>query len=84
MAKFWKPSGIDQAASGTVRDAGGEVSGLVNNRHKHMPLNQQRQLLPIFAYKSQILYALEKYRTIVLIGGTVCFWCSYCCCSLRL
>lgn len=39
------------------------------NRHKHLSLRQQRELLPIYRHKTAILYAVEKFRTVVLIGG---------------
>lgn len=68
MAKFWKPTGATLDKEG-VRDSAS--STLFNvNRHKHLSLHQQRQLLPIYRYRSQILYALEKYRTLVLVGET--------------
>lgn len=56
------------------RENAGEVGGnLIINRHKHLSLRQQRELLPIFRVKREILYALEKYRTLVLIGGEIAF-----------
>lgn len=44
-------------------------AGVINNRHKHYSIKQQRESLPIFRCRTQILYLLEKYRTLVLIGG---------------
>jgi ATP-dependent RNA helicase DDX35 len=41
-------------------------------RFKHLSIQQQRSLLPIAKYKHEILYALEKFRTIILIGETGC------------
>lgn len=46
---------------------------MIINRHKHLSLRQQRELLPIFRVKREILYALEKHRTLVLIGGEIAF-----------
>jgi HrpA-like RNA helicase len=67
MAKFWRPPAAD-IDKGVVRD--GEGGALLSvNRHKHLALSQQRQLLPIFRYRTEILYAIEKYQTLVLIGG---------------
>ncbi len=42
---------------------------LHSQRHKHLPLNKQRELLPIFRYKNEILYSLEKFNTLILLGG---------------
>ncbi len=35
-------------------------------------LGQQRQMLPIFRHRLSILYALERYRTLVVVGETGC------------
>jgi len=43
--------------------------GVINNRFKHYSIRQQREALPIFRFRTSILHLLEKYRTIVLIGG---------------
>lgn len=45
------------------------LSVVHNNRQKHLPIHKQRELLPIFRYKTSILYLLEKYQTLVLVGG---------------
>ncbi|XP_028157473.1 probable ATP-dependent RNA helicase DHX35 isoform X1 [Ostrinia furnacalis] len=47
-------------------------SNFVYNRHHHLPLETQRQRLPVFQYRNHILYLLEKYQTLVLIGETGC------------
>lgn len=38
-------------------------------RQKHLPIHKQRELLPIYRYRSAILYLLEKYQTLILLGG---------------
>ena len=70
MSNYWRPQTIinhdiirENNASATTS------SSIVMNRHKHLSISQQRQLLPIFQCKNQILYALEKFRTVVLVGG---------------
>jgi ATP-dependent RNA helicase DDX35 len=35
-----------------------------------MTIAQQRQMLPIAKYRESILYAVEKYRTVVIVGET--------------
>ncbi|XP_049882164.1 probable ATP-dependent RNA helicase DHX35 isoform X2 [Pectinophora gossypiella] len=47
-------------------------SNFVYNRYHHLPLETQRQKLPVFQYRNHILYLLEKYQTVVLIGETGC------------
>ncbi|KAJ8707921.1 hypothetical protein PYW08_010287 [Mythimna loreyi] len=44
----------------------------VYNRYHHLPLDAQRQRLPVFQYRNHILYLLERYQTLVLIGETGC------------
>ena len=61
---FWKPQGNVSA------DRHGGDSILTNNKNLHLSLAQQRQSLPIAAQKSNILYALEKYSTVVVTAET--------------
>lgn len=51
------------------REAETGDAAIHSHRHKHLTLRQQRELLPIFRYKYSILYSLEKYKTLILIGG---------------
>ncbi|RVE41454.1 hypothetical protein evm_013899 [Chilo suppressalis] len=47
-------------------------TSFVYNRYHHLPLETQRLKLPVFQYRNHILYLLEKYQTLVLIGETGC------------
>lgn len=47
-------------------------TNVVYNRYHHLPLDAQRQKLPVFQYRNHILYLLEKYQTLILIGETGC------------
>jgi len=73
-SSYWRPKGVQSAAVDAVRDHSGTSSSdllpALTNRHKHLSVDQQRQLLPIFHCRRQILYALEKYTTVVLVGGS--------------
>lgn len=52
-------------------DRGEETTPLLHNpRHKHVQLAAQRHSLPITRIKMNLLYALEKYRSLVLVGET--------------
>ena len=44
---------------------------LHSHRQRHLPIQKQRELLPIYRYRDAILYLLEKYQTLVLIGGSL-------------
>lgn len=47
-----------------------DESGVFN--FSHAPLAQQRMLLPIYKHKKQILYAIEHYGVVVIVGETAC------------
>ncbi|CAG9573050.1 unnamed protein product [Danaus chrysippus] len=47
-------------------------TNFVYNRYHHLPLESQRQKLPVFQYRNHILYLMEKYQTLILIGETGC------------
>lgn len=72
-SSYWRPKGV-QVGLDVVRDHSGASScdllPALTNRHKHLSVDQQRQLLPIFHCRRQILYALEKYNSVVLVGGS--------------
>ncbi|KAF7491869.1 putative ATP-dependent RNA helicase DHX35 [Sarcoptes scabiei] len=42
------------------------------NPNKSLPIEFQRAKLPIFEFKNQILYLLEKYQVLIIIGETGC------------
>ncbi|XP_070188507.1 probable ATP-dependent RNA helicase DHX35 isoform X2 [Littorina saxatilis] len=73
--RFWKPGtekpghSIDQE-----RAVQGETSGpaVSFNPNRNLSIEQQRQRLPAFKYRSQILYLLERYQTTIIIGETGC------------
>ena len=49
-----------------------EVTGtsFIYNRYINLELEEQRRRLPIYKYRLHILYLLEKYQTLVLVGDT--------------
>jgi len=44
----------------------------IYNPNIALSYEQQRQRLPIFNCRNHVLYALEKYQTLVLVGDTGC------------
>ena len=72
--KFWKPSDEPGQATNEERRESSEGSGdaVVFNRNRNMSMEQQRQRLQVFRYRSHILYLLENYQTLVLVGETGC------------
>ncbi|VDN28306.1 unnamed protein product [Gongylonema pulchrum] len=77
---FRKPSddAIDQSSrSGSLlmeeRLVSEENASLViSNPFLALSIQQQRSRLPIFKYRSHILYLLEKFRAVIVIGETGC------------
>lgn len=72
--KFLKPSDtasfLDKEDASTL--AAADISNFVYNRNLSQSLQTQRQRLPIFNNRNHILYLLEKYQTLVLVGETGC------------
>lgn len=61
MTQYWKP--------GTDRESNESIP--INQRHGRLPLAHQRSLLPITSHKLEILYAVEKYRLVIIIGWSL-------------
>ena len=70
---FWRPG---QATPGSdiniERKAEGDGAGsfLAYNPNISLSMQQQRQRLPVFKYRNHILYALERYQTLIISGST--------------
>jgi ATP-dependent RNA helicase DDX35 len=60
---FWKPSGLDEREHNIPASAFNSSS---------VPLAQQRILLPIHKHKRQILYSVERFGVVVIVGETAC------------
>jgi hypothetical protein len=75
---FWKPSGTDEAVAATAAAASSVRGGEGYHRAPPVaapqaapvsgPLAQQRLRLPIYRHKRQILYALENFEVLVIVG----------------
>ena len=61
MTTFWKPSSTE---GDDLLDDGNDTAAA----HINYPL--ERQILPIKAHRTQILYALEKFGVVILVGET--------------
>lgn len=68
---FWKP-GEKAPGVGIDRDLEKEPQLAIWNPNAQLSINQQRMRLPAFQKRTQILYLLEKYSTVVLVGQTGC------------
>ncbi|VDN06380.1 unnamed protein product [Thelazia callipaeda] len=48
------------------------INPVVSNPFLSLSIEQQRARLPIFKYRTHILYMLEKYRVLIIVGETGC------------
>jgi len=73
--KFWKPgtdtpgSHIEEERQNVVETASLPV---LYNPNASFSIERQRQSLPVFRYRNHILYLVENYRTVVIVGETGC------------
>lgn len=69
--RFLKPSDtssfLDKSGDTVI-----EFTDFVYNKYLSQSIQTQRQRLPIFQNRNHILYLLEKYQTLVLVGETGC------------
>lgn len=72
VRKFWKPGTIAPGVNIERGSAGVDGKGtlVIHNPRGNLSLRQQRLLLPIYGRRRQLLYALEKYRVVVIVGET--------------
>ncbi|XP_078336067.1 putative ATP-dependent RNA helicase DHX35 isoform X2 [Crassostrea virginica] len=73
--KFWKP-GAEAPGQAlkeertTNKEEGGTT--VVYNPNVSLSIEQQRQKLPVFKLRNHILYLVENYQTVVVVGETGC------------
>ncbi|XP_069508390.1 probable ATP-dependent RNA helicase DHX35 isoform X2 [Ambystoma mexicanum] len=73
--RFWKPGTEGPGVSiSEERQSAAEVSGtaVVYNPHASLSIEQQRQRLPVFKLRNHILYLVENFQTVVIVGETGC------------
>ena len=73
--RFWKPDS-EKPGGGitTERPVNGNdtTDTAIYNPNSSLSMNLQRQRLPIFMHRTNILYLLEKYETVIIVGETGC------------
>lgn len=69
---MWRPGAAAPVADVPDTPANLEAGAAVPayNALHGQSFGHQRRALPIFAYKNAILYALEQYQVLVLVGET--------------
>ena len=69
--KFWRP-GASAPQETVMLDAGSGDQTASFNPNNNLSLTMQRQKLPIFQFRNHILWLVENYKTVVLVGETGC------------
>uniref|UniRef100_A0A915KID7 ATP-dependent RNA helicase DHX35 n=1 Tax=Romanomermis culicivorax TaxID=13658 RepID=A0A915KID7_ROMCU len=67
---FEERTGSSEAHDPSVEGSSQPI--VFNNPYTSLSIQQQRSRLPIFKNRNQILYLLEKYQTVVIVGETGC------------
>ncbi|XP_039179611.1 probable ATP-dependent RNA helicase DHX35 isoform X3 [Crotalus tigris] len=73
--KFWKPGTEGPGVSlSEERQNAAESSSVsvIYNPYISLSIEQQRQKLPVFKLRNHILYLVENYQTLVIVGETGC------------
>lgn len=71
-AKFLKPDDDSFASERDAQSTEDHLTTFVFNPHHSLAIEAQRDRLPIRKYRDQILYCVEQYQTLVLVGETGC------------
>lgn len=69
---FWKPGSKRPDINGLERDLEREGISVVYNPNASLSLSQQRLNLPIFESRRELLYMVETFSTVVVVGHTGC------------
>ena len=85
MSTFWKP-GADLPSSNLLLDRDDSIpssqDGSTTVAHFNFskaPIHQQRLNLPIAKHRRQILYAMEQFKVVVIVGETGRYVCLCLC-----
>ena len=72
MAKptFWKPGTVkpEKSLNEERYVAREESTSYIYNSNPSLSIQQQRQRLPVFRFRNHILYLLDNYQTVVIVG----------------
>ncbi|XP_047439691.1 probable ATP-dependent RNA helicase DHX35 [Mugil cephalus] len=71
--KFWKP-GSEAPGISEERELNSETTGspIIFNPHTALSIEKQRQKLPVFKHRNNILYLVESFQTVIIVGETGC------------
>ncbi|OAD09109.1 hypothetical protein MUCCIDRAFT_188277 [Mucor lusitanicus CBS 277.49] len=70
---FWKPGTVAPGSTldrDTENETGEAVVAHAEKQYRHLTLTQQRERLPVFKLRRELLYLLGKYQTVIVVGQT--------------
>ncbi|KAL4349193.1 hypothetical protein AHAS_Ahas10G0017500 [Arachis hypogaea] len=75
MAQFWKPGTekprlVDDEEGGVLFFSGGFSSSSSSSGYGYASIEKQRQRLPVYKYRTAILYLVETHATTIIVGET--------------
>ena len=73
--QFWKPgtAGPGSTLDREAESEGSLLSGPINNNlNASLSLASQRTRLPIYKHREKLLYCVEKYGCVIVVGQTGC------------
>ncbi|XP_055933359.1 probable ATP-dependent RNA helicase DHX35 [Argiope bruennichi] len=70
--KFLKPGDYSSEILEERKEAHETEQPAIYNANSTLPCDQQRQRLPIYKYRNHILYLMETYQTVIILGETGC------------
>lgn len=56
----------------TENETGEAVIAHAEKQYRHLTISQQRERLPVFKLRKELLYVIEKYQTTIVVGQTGC------------
>ncbi|XP_064610368.1 probable ATP-dependent RNA helicase DHX35 [Liolophura sinensis] len=76
VPKFWKPGtegpGVLLNEERTASPGGQDTTSVKYNPNSSLSIEKQRQRLPVFKHRTNILYLVENFQTVVIVGETGC------------
>jgi hypothetical protein len=69
---FWKPGAPAPWAVDRENEREQAATAVIPNLNARLSLDVQRRSLPIAELRSQVLYLVERYLTVVIVGSTGC------------
>ena len=64
--------GITGSSLDRESEAEGSLLPSISNSLTHLSLDAQRQRLPIYKHRNKLLWCVEKYKCVIVVGQTGC------------